>query len=468
MDKQETVFDVLVIGGGPGGYVAALRAAQLGLRTALVEREHLGGICLNWGCIPTKALLHSADTLRRIRGAGALGIRVAPPEVDFPAMVARSRTVAQRLSRGIAGLLKKAGVQVFEGHAHFGPDAQVRVRHADGSERTVAARHQVLATGARARALPTQPFDGERVWSYRDALSASRVPASLVVVGAGAIGLEFASFYATLGTQVTLVEAMGQVLPGGDADVSRFMQKTLQQDGIAVRTQARVQQVEHTANGVRVGVESAAGNETLETEHVLVAIGLLGNTEELGLEHTRVQSDRGLVTVDAWGATAHAGIHAIGDVTGLPMLAHKAMHQGIVVAERIAGLRRGGDAPHPAIPACTYGHPHSAAVGLTEAQARARGQALRVGRFPLEGNGKAVAIGEASGFVKAIFDEASGALLGAHIVGPEATEMIQGFAIAMGLESTEAELMETVFPHPTVSESMHESVLAAHGRGLHI
>ena len=469
MDKaSDPVFDVLVIGGGPGGYVAALRAAQLGLRTALVEREHLGGICLNWGCIPTKALLHSADTLRRIRQAGALGIRVAPPEVDFSAMVGRSRTVAQRLSRGIAGLLKKAGVQVFEGQARFGADAQLRVRQADGREHTVAAHHHVLATGARARALPDLPFDGERVWSYRDALSAARVPASLVVVGAGAIGLEFASFYSTLGTQVTVLEAQAQVLPGGDVDVSRFMEKSMQQDGIAVRTQARVQQVQRTESGLRVALTSAAGDEAMEAEHVLVAIGLAGNTDELGLEHTGVQTECGLITVDAWGATAHAGIHAIGDVVGLPMLAHKAMHQGIVVAERIAGLRQGGVPPHPAIPACTYGHPHSAAVGLTEEQAHALGQPLRVGRFPLEGNGKAVAIGEAHGFVKTIFDDTTGALLGAHIVGPEATEMIQGFAIAMGLESTEAELMETVFPHPTVSESMHESVLAAQGRALHI
>lgn len=468
MGKSDSAFDVLVIGGGPGGYVAALRAAQLGLRTALVEREHLGGICLNWGCIPTKSLLHGADTLRRIRQAGALGIRVAPPEVDFPAMIGRSRAVATKLSQGIAGLLKKAGVQVHEGHARFGADAQMRVRRADGSELALSARHHVLATGARARELPLMRFDGDRVWSYRDALSARRLPASLVVAGAGAIGLEFASFYAALGTQVTVVEAQPRVLPGGDADVSRFMEKALKQDGMALRTGSSVKQVQRLESGVRVVVASSTGEEVLEADHLLVAIGLVGNTEDLGLEHTRVHCERGLIAVDGWGATAHAGIHAIGDVTGLPMLAHRAMHQGVVVAERIAGLRAHGSAPHPAIPACTYGHPHTAALGLNEDQARALGKPVRVGRFPLEGNGKAVAVGEASGFVKTIFDEASGALLGAHIIGAEATEMIQGFAIAMGLESTEAELMETVFPHPTVSESMHESVLSAYGLALHI
>ena len=468
MAAADKDLDLLVIGGGPGGYVAALRAAQLGLRTALVEREQLGGICLNWGCIPTKALLHGADTLRRIREAGALGIRVAAPEVDLPAMIARSRSVARQLSQGIAGLLKKAGVEVIAGQASFDAQARIRVKTCGGGERLLPARHTVLATGARARALPDLPFDGERVWSYREALSPARLPASLLVVGAGAIGLEFASFYAALGTQVTVVESEPRVLPTADAEVSRFVEQALRQDGITVRTACRLKAVRHGDDGLHLSLGSAAGPQNVQAERVLLAIGLQANTEGLGLEHTRVRLEHGHIAADGWGATAHPGIHAIGDVTGLPMLAHRAMHQGLWVAERIAGQHAGAPAPQPAVPACTYGHPHTAALGLTEEQARALGKPLRVGRFPLAGNGKAVAVGEASGFVKTLFDAGSGALLGAHIVGAEATELIQGFAIAMGLESTEHELMETVFPHPTVSEALHESVLHAHGRALHI
>jgi dihydrolipoamide dehydrogenase len=461
-------FDVLVIGGGPGGYVAALRAAQLGLHVALVEREHLGGICLNWGCIPTKALLHGADLLRQIAHAADCGIVVGQPRVDLAAMVARSRSVAGKLSGGIGHLLKKAKVQVFMGEARFVSGEQVQLTRADGSLMTLRARHTIVATGARARALPDLPFDGDKVWSYRDALSPKRLPASLLVVGAGAIGLEFASFYAGLGTQVTVLEAQPRVLPGGDADVSAFVEKTMARDGVVIRTASRLLRTETTVSGIRATVQQGDRQDTLEAEHLLVAIGLVGNTESLGLDQTRVKIERGLIRVNAWGETAHPDIHAIGDVVGLPMLAHKAMHQGIVVAERIAGLRQPGPAPHPAIPACTYGHPQTAGIGLSEDDARAQGRTVRVGRFPLEGNGKAVAVGEAAGFVKTLFDSVTGELLGAHIAGPEATEMIQGFAVAMGLESTEAELMETVFPHPTISEAMHESVLAAYGRALHI
>jgi dihydrolipoamide dehydrogenase len=461
-------FDLVVIGGGPGGYVAALRGAQLGLRTALVEREQLGGICLNWGCIPTKALLHAADTLRRIQQAAELGINVGAPSINLGAMISRSRGVAHRLSRGVAGLLKKAKVQVFNGHANFTGGEQLQVTLADGSTQVLQTRHTIIATGARARALPSLPFDGQRVWSYREALTPTSLPKSLLVVGAGAIGLEFASFYAALGTQVTVLEAQLRVLPGGDADISTFVERAMAHDGVSIRAASTLVKAEVLAQGLRATVRSVAGDEVIEAEHVLVAIGLVANTEKLGLEHTRVKLEHGLIAVDGWGATAHPGIHAIGDVVGLPMLAHKAMHEGILAAERIAGLRANETAHSAAIPACTYGHPQTACVGLSEDEARQTGVALRVGRFPLEGNGKAVAIGEAAGFVKTIFNADTGALLGAHIVGPEATELIHGFVLAHTLESTEAELMETVFPHPTISESMHESVLAAFDRALHI
>jgi dihydrolipoamide dehydrogenase len=462
-------FDLVVIGGGPGGYVAALRAAQLGLRTALVEREHLGGICLNWGCIPTKSLLHTADTLRRIRHAGELGLKVGTPEIDFAAVMRRSRQVADRLGRGVAHLLKKAGVTVFMGRAALTADRQVEVVDGDGRVQRLQATHKILATGARPRALPSLPFDSQRIWHYRDALAARSLPRSLLVIGAGAIGMEFASFYATLGTQVTLVEALPRVLPGGDADVSAFVQQAFERDGIAVRTDTSVESANVEADGVRIALQAGAGPlETLVAERVLVAIGLVGNTEQLGLEHTRVQVERGQVVADGWGVTAEPGVYAIGDLVGAPMLAHKASHDAMACVERIAGLHADAPEAHALVPACVYSHPQSASVGLTEGAARERGHRLRVGRFPLEGNGKAIAIGEAAGFVKTVFDADSGALLGAHLVGPEATELIHGFTLAGTLEATEAELIETVFPHPTLSEAMHESVLAAFGRALHI
>lgn len=461
-------FDLAVIGGGPGGYVAALRAAQLGLRTALVEREHLGGICLNWGCIPTKSLLHTADTLRHIRHAGELGLQVGEPVIDFLKVMARSRGVAQRLNRGVAHLLRKAGVTVFMGAAAFTPDRAIEVRTAEGSAQRLTAGNTILATGAHARALPALPFDGGRVWSYRDALAATALPRSLVVIGAGAIGMEFASFYATLGTRVTVVEAQPRVLPGGDAEVSAFVQRAFERDGIAVRTGVMVEGASVGNDGVRVQLQGADRSEALEAERVLVAIGLAGNTDGLGLEHTGVRVERGQVVTDEWGQTGEPGIWAIGDLVGAPMLAHKASHQGLAAVERIAGLHDDVTAQHPRVPACTYCHPQTASVGLTEAEARTGGRAVRVGRFPLEGNGKAIAIGAPEGFVKTVFDDVTGELLGAHIVGPDATELIQGFALAASLEATEAELIATVFPHPTLSEAMHESVLAAFGRALHI
>lgn len=460
---MDTPVDLVIIGGGPGGYVAALRAAQLKLRTVLVEREHLGGICLNWGCIPTKSLLHTADTLRRIRHAEVLGLRVTEPSIDFQRVMQRSREVAQRLNRGVTQLLRKAGVAVLEGTATFAPDRTVQVKKGDGSTQALPARHVIVATGARPRALPQLPFDGERVWSYREALAAAQLPASLLVVGGGAIGMEFASFYAALGTRVTLLEALPRVLPASDADVSAFVAKSFAAQGITVRTGARLQSAAVGADGVEVKLDPG---DTLKAERVLVAVGMQCNTDGLSLEHTRVRVERGAIVADAVGATADPAVHAVGDVTGAPMLAHRASHQGIACVERIAAA-----APHadgvPVIPSCVYSHPQCAAVGLTEEEARGTGRSLRVGRFPLEASGKAIAIGEASGFVKTIFDAGSGELLGAHIVGTDAPELIHGFTLAAKLEVTEAELMATVYPHPTLSEAMHESVLAAFGRPLH-
>jgi len=460
-------FDLAVIGGGPGGYVAALRAAQLGMATVLVEREHLGGICLNWGCIPTKSLLHTADTLRRIEGAATLGLKVARPEVDFPRVIARSREVAAQLSRGVSMLLRKAGVRVIEGRASFSPTGTIEVRGPGGEQRIAVAR-TIVATGARPRELPALPFDGLRVWSYRDALQATALPASLAVIGAGAIGLEFASFFAALGTRVTLIEAQDTLLPGADAEVSAFLLQAFERQGISVRVGARLASANVGPDAVQLEVLAGDQRERLACERVLVAIGLAPNTQDLGLEHRQAVVRPHGIEVDGWGATADPSVFGIGDVTGAPMLAHRASHQGIACVERMAGLHAEQSAPASAIPACTYCHPQTASIGLTETQARAAGGPVRVGRFPLQANGKAIAIGEPAGFVKTIFDAGTGALLGAHIVGAEATELIQGFALASTLEATEAELIETVFAHPTVSEAVHESVLAAFDRVLHV
>jgi dihydrolipoamide dehydrogenase len=461
-------YDLVVIGGGPGGYVAALRAAQLELRTALVEREHLGGICLNWGCIPTKALLHTAETLRTMRGAGNLGIGIGEPVIDFARVMARSRAVAQKLNRGVVQLLKNAGVTVFSGAAVFDADGSVRVQGADGAGKRLQTHHTIVATGAAARQLPQLPWVRERVWSYREALAARAAPKSLVIVGAGAIGMEFAGFYSAMGTEVTVVEILPRVLPTSDAEVSGLVAKTCAGDGIRLRLGARVVRGIVHAEGVRLIIESGAGEEQLEAERVLVAVGLNGNTEGLGLEHTGVEIERGLIVADAAGATSAPTVHAVGDVTGPPMLAHKASHQAIACVHRIAGLNTCDVPDSPRIPNCVYSHPQTASIGLTEEDARRIGRPLRVGRFPLEGNGKAIAIGDSAGFVKTIFDATSGELLGAHIVGPGAPELIHGFTLAATLEATEHELIETVFPHPTLSEAMHESVLAAFGRPLHI
>ncbi|WP_034294830.1 dihydrolipoyl dehydrogenase [Herbaspirillum sp. RV1423] len=462
-------YDLVVVGGGPGGYVAAIRAAQLGLKTALVEKAQLGGICLNWGCIPTKALLRSADVLRLVRDAGRFGVQVAAPQIDLAAMVKRSREVAAQLQSGVTYLMKKNKVTVIAGHARLAGAGKLNVATAEGVS-LLSAKHIILATGARARPLPGLTPDGESVWSYREALMPTRVPRHLVVIGAGAIGIEFASFYHALGARVSVVEMADRVLPVEDEDISRHVGDALRKQGMQLYTGSRLT----SSSKRRVGNDDewtlqldGRHKESLTADVVLTAAGIVGNVEELGLEGTTVQVERSHIVTDAYGATGEPGVYAIGDVAGAPWLAHKASHEAVICVEKIAGLE-----PHALditrIPACTYSHPQVASVGLTEAQAGAGGRKIRVGKFPLAVNGKAIALGATGGFAKVVFDEASGELLGAHMVGEEVTEMIQGYTIARQLESTEAELMETIFPHPTVSETMHEAVLAAYDRALHI
>ena len=460
-------YDIAVVGGGPGGYVAALRAAQLGLRAALVERAELGGICLNWGCIPTKALLHSAAVLRACRAAADYGVAgAAEARPDLAAMVARSRKVAGQLGRGVAHLLKKNGVAVHRARARL--DGPGRLALDDGA--TLSAAHIVLATGARPRALPALPA-GERIWTYREALAPAALPASLLVVGGGAIGVEFASFYRTLGAEVTLAEMAPQILPQEDAEIAGLARQAFEKQGIRVLTDCTVAASCPTAAGVRVTLDQGGRRREVEVERVIVAAGIVGNVEDLGLEQTRVRVERTHIVTDGLGRTAEPGVYAIGDVAGAPWLAHKASHEGLLCVDAIAGQPVQPLDPLR-IPACTYAHPQVASVGLSEARAReqagAAGRRIRVGRFPYAGNGKALAMGEAEGLVKTVFDADSGELLGAHIIHPEAAELIAGYGVAATLEATEADLMHTVFAHPTLAEALHESVLAAYGRALHI
>ena len=465
---SEQVFDVIVVGGGPGGYVAAIRAAQLGLATALVERDELGGVCLNWGCIPTKALLHTADVLRDIQGAAALGIDTGPARIDLQRIVARSRGVAQQLNRGVTGLLKKNKVTVIKGSARLSGPGRVVV---DGAQPvTLAADAIVIATGARPKALPGIEPDGKIVWTSREAMVPDALPKRLLVIGAGAIGVEFASFYRTLGSAVTLVEVLPQILPVEDTEIAALARKSFEAAGIEVHTETSIDALRRTQDGLTVTLKSTNGSrEPTEAgfDRAILAVGVTGNVENLGLEHTRVATERGFIRTNDQSETDEPGIYAIGDVAGPPCLAHKASHEAVACIEHIAGLDS-----HPLdrmrIAGCTYSHPQVASIGLTERAATAAGRSVRIGRFPLIGNGKAIAIGDANGLVKTLFDAATGELLGAHLVGPGVTELIQGFAIAMGAETTEAELIATVFPHPTISEAMHESVLAAYGRAIHI
>lgn len=462
-------FDCIIVGGGPGGYVAAIRARQLGLRTALVEREHLGGICLNWGCIPTKALLRASELRHLLTEASAFGLEVGPVRVDVEKVVARSRKVAKQLSGGVKHLMKKHGVEVFDGHGRIDSAGTLRVTHTDGGESVLRAAHIILATGARPRVLPGLEPDGSRIWTYREAMVPTEMPDSLVVIGSGAIGIEFASFYRDMGVDVTVVELMPQILPAEDAEIAKFARRAFEKQGIQVLTEAQVTQLEPEGAGLRAEIRLADGTtKRLQADKAIVAVGITGNVEELGLENTAVRVDRGAIQVDEWGQTGEPGVYAIGDVAGPPQLAHKANHEGIACVERIAGVEGAHPLDRSSIPGCTYSRPQIASVGMTEASAIEAGHEVRIGRFPFQGNGKALAIGEGQGLAKTVFDAQTGELLGAHLVGAEVTEMIQGFVIARTLESTEVELMRTIFPHPTISETMHEGVLAAYDRALHV
>ena len=480
-------YDVIIIGGGPGGYVTAIRAAQLGLKTAVVEREHLGGICSNWGCIPTKALLRSAEVLHLAEHAKDYGLtlegRISP---DLKAIVARARGVAGRMNSGVGFLMKKNKVDVIWGEARIakagkgGAPAEIVVskpakkpmlpqhpapKNTKG-EGAYQAKHVIVATGARPRALPGIEPDGKLIWTYFEAMVPDRMPKSLLVMGSGAIGIEFASFYRAMGVDVTVVEVMKQVMPVEDAEISEFARKRFEKQGMKIHLEAKVVKVEKGSDSVTAHVEMKGGKvEKITADRMISAVGVVGNVEGIGLEELGVKTERGTIVIDEWCRTSVPGVYAIGDVAGPPMLAHKAEHEGVVCIEKIAGLH-----PHPLdkalIPGCTYCNPQVASVGLTEARAKEAGHEVRVGRFPFVANGKAVALGEDQGLVKTVFDKKTGQLLGAHMVVAEVTELIQGFVIAMNLETTEEELMHAVFPHPTLSETMKESVLDAYGRAL--
>jgi dihydrolipoamide dehydrogenase len=465
-------FDVIVIGSGPGGYVTAIRASQLGFKTAIVERDKLGGVCLNWGCIPTKALLRSAEVYRNMQHAEDFGLSVEGLNFNSAAVVERSRKVAGRLSSGVGFLMKKNKIAVIEGEGRLekaGAGAKVMVNGKDGKQASYAAKHVILATGARAREIPAAGLkgDGKRIWTYREAMTPPQWPETLLVFGSGAIGIEFASFYAAFGVKVTVVELLDRVLPVEDEEISAFAKKQFEKQGLKLLTSTEAKSLQATANGVEAQILANGKTETLTASHAIVAVGIAGNVENLGLEALGVKIENGHILTDGHGRTNVAGVYAIGDVTGAPWLAHKASHEGIVCVEAIAGLH-----PHAMlkerIPGCTYSHPQVASVGLSEARAKAAGREIRVGRFPFVGNGKAIALGEDQGLVKVVFDAKTGELLGAHMIGVEVTELIQGYAIAMQAEVTEHELMDTVFPHPTLSEMMHEAVLDAYGRALHI
>ncbi|MDR3423987.1 MAG: dihydrolipoyl dehydrogenase [Alphaproteobacteria bacterium] len=460
--------DLIIIGAGPGGYVAAIRAAQLGLKVTLVEREHLGGICLNWGCIPTKALLRSAEIFNHIKHADQFGLGVKDFSFDLNKIVDRSRKIAGQLSGGVKHLLKKNKVDVVDGAAKLLGKGKVEVTAKDGKKTQLEAKHIILATGARARSLPGLEPDGKLIWTYKEALQPNVLPKSLLVVGSGAIGIEFASFFRALGAEVTVVEVMDRVLPVEDEEISAFARKAFEKQGMKIITAAAVKKLDKAANSVTATIEQGGKTTTLTVDRVIMAVGITGNVENIGLENTKAKVDRGHVVVNAWAETDEPGLCAIGDVAGPPWLAHKASHEGVVCVEKIAGVKNTHPFSVANIPGCTYCTPQVASVGLTEAKAKAAGHEVRVGRFNFIGNGKAIALGEPEGFIKTVFDAKTGELLGAHMIGPEVTEMIQGYTVARTLESTEQELMHTIFPHPTLSEAMHESVLDAFGRVIHM
>jgi len=466
--NMSTEFDVVVIGAGPGGYVAAIRASQLGLKTAIVERENLGGICLNWGCIPTKALLKSGEIFEQLSHLDSYGLSVEKPAFDFNKIIERSRGVAKTMSGGIAYLMKKHKIEVIEGEARLekgAPAPKVVVALKAGGSRTIQGKNVILASGARARNIPAigAVSDGDKVWTYRDALVPKTMPKSLVVIGSGAIGIEFASFYRALGAEVTVVEAVDRIMPVEDAEVSKAAQKAFEKRGIKFRIGAKVTKIDKTATGVSVSVEVAGKAEQLTAEKCIVAIGIVPNTE--GTEAVGLNLDRGHVITGKHGETNVPGLFAIGDVAGAPWLAHKASHEGIHTAEFIAGFKSPN--VHSPIPGCTYANPQVASVGYTEAGAKAAGIEVKAGRFPFKVNGKAVAAGETEGFIKTVFDAKTGALIGAHMIGHEVTEMIQGFVTAITLEATEEDIFGIVYAHPTMSEAMHEAALDSYGRVLH-
>ena len=465
-------YDVIVLGSGPGGYVAAIRAAQLGLKTAIVERENLGGICLNWGCIPTKALLRSAEIFHYMQNAKDYGLVAKGIEADLEAIVKRSRGVAKQLNQGVTHLMKKNKITVHMGEGRLTGPTSLTVK-SDKGEEQLTAKHVIVATGARARDLPFAPADGKRVWTYRHAMTPPEKPTKLLVIGSGAIGIEFASFYNDLGAEVTVVEMLDRVVPVEDADVSAFLEKSLTKQGMTVMIGAGVEDLKASATGVKAKIKDKAGKiAEQDFTHAIVAIGIVPNTENIGLEKL-ADMDRGFIQIDPYGRTKSKGLWAIGDCTPGPWLAHKASHEGVTAAEAIAQELGNKDVhPHPLdrsnIPGCTYCHPQIASVGMTEAKAKEAGYTVKVGNFPFIGNGKAIALGEAEGFIKTVFDAKTGELLGAHMIGAEVTELIQGYTVGKQLETTEAELMQTIFPHPTLSEMMHESVLGAYGLALHI
>ena len=471
----DTNYDIIIIGSGPGGYVTAIRAAQLGFKTAIVEREYLGGVCLNWGCIPTKALLRSAEILHYLQHAKDYGLSAGEVKYDPSAVVKRSRAVAKRLNDGVGFLMKKNKVAVIWGEAAIDAPGKVTVKAGRGEAPkgalgagAYAAKHIIIATGARPRVLPGIEADKKLVWTYFEAMVPDRIPKSLLVIGSGAIGIEFASFFRTLGAEVTLVEVLPQILPAEDAEIAAFARKSFEKHGIKIFTSAKVTKLDKKSDSVTATIDDGkGGTQTLTVERVISAVGVVGNTENLGLEKLGVKTDRGAIVIDGTCKTNVPGIYAIGDVAGPPLLAHKAEHEGVICVEVIKGLH-----PHPMdkllIPGCTYCSPQIASVGLTEQAAKDKKLDIRVGRFPFVGNGKAIALGEDQGLVKVIFDKKTGQLLGAHMVGAEVTELIQGYVIAMNLETTEEELMHTVFPHPTLSEMMKEAVLDAYGRVLNI
>ena len=474
----DTSFDVLIIGSGPGGYVTAIRAAQLGYKTAIIERDYLGGICLNWGCIPTKALLRSAEIFHYFQHAKDYGLKADNVGYDAKAVVARSRAVSKRLNDGVGFLMKKNKVSVIWGEASIDAPGKITVKASKteapkGTQGTVLgpgsyqAKHVIIATGARPRVLPGLEPDKKLIWTYFEAMAPDRIPKSLLVIGSGAIGIEFASFYRTLGAEVTVVEVLPQILPVEDHEIQTFARKSFEKQGIKILTNAKVTKLDKKSDSVTATIEEGGKSQSITVERVISAVGVVGNIENLGLEKLGVKTERGIISVDGLSKTSVPGIYAIGDVAGPPMLAHKAEHEGVVCIEAIKGLN-----PHPMnksmIPGCTYCSPQIASVGLTEQAAKDKKLEVRVGRFPFIGNGKAIALGEDQGLVKVIFDKKTGQLLGAHMVGAEVTELIQGYVVAMNLETTEEELMHTIFPHPTLSEMMKEAVLDAYGRVLNM